>query len=173
MTLIVEDGTGLPDANGYVSVAYADAYHAARGNAVWGPLDNAVKEAAIINATSFVDGANYGRWRGTKASSEQALAWPRAGARDERGAAYEGLPGELEEATAEYALRQSQSPLDPDPSYDDSGRVVTGSTDRVEGAVTESRTYAEGGQTVTRRRYPAADRLLRPLVSGGGMVVRV
>ena len=30
MALIVEDGTGLSDANSYVSVAYADAYFIAR-----------------------------------------------------------------------------------------------------------------------------------------------
>lgn len=32
MPLIVEDGTGLPDAEAYISVADADAYHDARGN---------------------------------------------------------------------------------------------------------------------------------------------
>lgn len=173
MTLIVEDGTGLQDANGYISVAYADAYHAARGNDAWVALLAPTKEAAIISASTYMDSTNHGRWLGVKLTSEQGLDWPREGAYDERGAPYVGLPGNLEEAAAEYALREAQAPLDPDPTYDASGRVVTETDDRVEGAVMERRKFAWGGQTVSQRKYPTADRLLRPLKTSARMLVRV
>ena len=35
MSLVTEDGTGLPTAESYISVADATTYHTARGNAVW------------------------------------------------------------------------------------------------------------------------------------------
>lgn len=39
MSLIVEDGTGLPDAESYASVAFADAYFTARNNSAWTGTD--------------------------------------------------------------------------------------------------------------------------------------
>ena len=39
MTIIIEDGAGLPTAESYVSVAFADAYFAARMTGSWDSLD--------------------------------------------------------------------------------------------------------------------------------------
>jgi hypothetical protein len=44
MTLIVETGQGLPDAESFISVADADTYFTARGNAVWAALTDDAKE---------------------------------------------------------------------------------------------------------------------------------
>jgi hypothetical protein len=78
MALIVEDGTGRPDAESYCTVAFADEYHAARGNAAWAALSPLGKEIALRKATDFML-SNFGsRWVGTRATALQALDWPRA-----------------------------------------------------------------------------------------------
>lgn len=79
MALIVEDGTGLPTANSYLSVAAADTYYAdIGGNAAWSALDNADKEAKLIASCSALEIKYRGKWIGAKAHSVQRLAWPRA-----------------------------------------------------------------------------------------------
>lgn len=77
MALIVEDGTGLANAESYISVAAADAYHASRGNAVWEDLDPDVKEQNLRRATDFIDAHYSEDWSGETTTLEQALAWPR------------------------------------------------------------------------------------------------
>lgn len=42
--LIVEDGTGIANADSYVSVAEADAYHVAFGNDLWAAIDPTKKK---------------------------------------------------------------------------------------------------------------------------------
>ncbi len=50
MTLTVEDGSGRPDADAFVTVAVCDAYHAARGRAVWAAATEEAREQAIRRA---------------------------------------------------------------------------------------------------------------------------
>ena len=57
--LIVEDGTGLANANAYVSVEFADEYFSARGNQTWVGLGSADKEAAIIKATDYLEAVYF------------------------------------------------------------------------------------------------------------------
>lgn len=75
MALVVEDGTGLTNANSFVSVADADTYLADRGRTAWAALTTQQKEAALINATDFLNAA-FG-WVGYRNTATQALAWPR------------------------------------------------------------------------------------------------
>lgn len=113
MALIVEDGTGLPDAESYVSVTDADEYHSARGNAAWTGSE-AVKEQALRRATAYLDG-RYGRqWPGTRVlGREQRLSWPRVNASDVTGEVIAGteVPFEVVQATCEAALRALSGPL--------------------------------------------------------------
>lgn len=55
MTLVVEDGSGVVDANSYCDVAFADRYLGDRGRTDW--LDDSVtgKEGFLIRATSYLD----------------------------------------------------------------------------------------------------------------------
>lgn len=78
--LILEDGTGLADANSYADIAMADSYHARRLYAeVWtNETDAVMKEAALMMATQLID-ANYA-FNGSRISETQALCWPRVGA---------------------------------------------------------------------------------------------
>ena len=71
MALIVEDGTGLSDANSYVSVAYADAYFLARNVTSWASLT--IKEALLIQATDYMEAVYSESWKGTTLNDTQAL----------------------------------------------------------------------------------------------------
>ena len=77
MALIVEDGTGLANAQSYVSVADADAYFAAKNELGWAG-DVAFKEFNLINATTALD-ALYGPRYISILRDEvtQSLLWPR------------------------------------------------------------------------------------------------
>ncbi|MAR55997.1 MAG: hypothetical protein CMM93_02335 [Rickettsiales bacterium] len=76
MAFVTEDGTGLAEANSYVSVAEADAYHADRGNAAWIGEDSA-KQSALIKATDYLEQTYGRRWKGERLYADQALEWPR------------------------------------------------------------------------------------------------
>lgn len=102
MALVVEDGSGLADANAYAALATVNAYHTARANAAWTGTD-AAKEAAIIRATELLD-ASFA-WRGEIATEAQALRFPRSGLtdRDGREIAADALPTQIQKACCELA----------------------------------------------------------------------
>lgn len=78
MALVTEDGTGRSDAESYISVADATAYHAARGNAAWAALaTDTIREQLLRKATDAMLQMFANRWAGTRSSSTQALDWPR------------------------------------------------------------------------------------------------
>lgn len=79
MALVVETGSGASNSNGYVAIADVDSYAADLNRTDWTGSD-AVKTAAIINATFYLDSKFV--FIGTRANQAQALAWPRNGARD-------------------------------------------------------------------------------------------
>lgn len=110
MALTVEDGTGLADADAFVSLTDCDAYHTARGNSAWTGTD-ADKESAIRRATAFMTYAFT--WKGFPLNGrDQALAWPRSGVTDNDGyyVAVDEVPREVVDATCEAALRELESP---------------------------------------------------------------
>lgn len=77
MTITIETGAGLPNAESYASVAAADARNAALGVTDWASLTEGAKEVALRAATIFMT-ANYrSRWAGRRVYQAQALDWPR------------------------------------------------------------------------------------------------
>jgi hypothetical protein len=121
MPLVVENGTGLANADSLVSATDMNAYAAARGINAWpqSPAESDAKDAALRRATSVVLGRYRGRWSGEKTHGRaQALDWPRKNATDADGAqiADDEIPVELEQAVMEAAWREYQTPnvLSPD-----------------------------------------------------------
>jgi hypothetical protein len=55
MTLVVETGEGLTNANSYIDVAFADAYHTEHGNGAWLTADTTTKNSALIEATQSIE----------------------------------------------------------------------------------------------------------------------
>ena len=77
MSVIVETGAGVANANSFASVAAATAYHAARGNAAWDNIDD--KDAALLKATDNMQAEYHSRWKGVQTHATQPLDWPRWG----------------------------------------------------------------------------------------------
>lgn len=100
--MIVENGTGLPNADSYVSVEFADSYFSARGVSDWVTLTTEKKEQALICGTDFID--SIYQWKGKKATSEQALRFPRVNLVDYEGQPVEGIPTCLKQATCDASL---------------------------------------------------------------------
>lgn len=121
MAIIVEDGTGLPNADSYISEADADAYFALLANSAWEDVEN--KEGLLIAATRYMLQYFGGRWRGYRRTTTQALDWPRTLVTmvDAPGLLYGGytylseslVPPEVKWATAELALIASAGDLVP------------------------------------------------------------
>ena len=113
--LTVEDGTGLPNADSYVSVDEADAYHAAHGNLTWAGLEVEQKEILLRRATDYITYIFGPSFIGTRAVAGQALAWPRTSIYDINLYGL-GVPRQVREATVELALTANTTPLVPNPS---------------------------------------------------------
>lgn len=165
--LTVEDGTGLADANSYLSVADADAYHDGYGNpSEWSNATTAEKEEDLRKATRALDALNGGSWLGVRANEGQALDWPRVGAEDPDGFLFSStaLPRQLEHATAIVALlyRQGEDPI-ADLTED---APIHRIDQEVVGSVRESITYV-GGRSSTKT-YRLLERTLADLVEAGG-----
>lgn len=163
MAFTVEDGTGVIDANAYITVAWADSYHSDRGHTAWTGAD-ALKEQAIVRATDYIETRWGSRFKGSQEFLDplQPLQWPRLYAYDVNGLAYEGIPVLLKRATAEYAMRALSASLLPDP--DRSQGPTTLMRKKVGPIETETR-YAEVVPPILQD-YPLADRLLGPLMNG-------
>ena len=73
MALVLEDGTGLTNAESYVDESYVNAYFLKRGITEWAGLTN--REQLIIRAMDYIEN-NY-TYQGTKLISTQALQFPR------------------------------------------------------------------------------------------------
>lgn len=91
--------------NAYMDEATADAYFAdTLRNDAWNAFDTTTKEAALIDATSYIDRLE---WQGEKAVPAQDLEWPRV-----------GVPGiddpevfeNVENSSAEIALQLATNP---------------------------------------------------------------
>lgn len=163
ITLVVEDGSGNPNANAYASDTFVDKYHEDRGNTHWaGITDVEIKKACIIRATDYID-KRFGRaFKGYRMQKAQALSWPRMGAFDDDDYSLDDVPVQLQKALAEYALRAaiynvlapdaqrpvpSQDMTSDDPSSSQTDVIVgavKSKTERV-GPLQESTTY-EGSQ---------------------------
>lgn len=156
MALIVEDGSGLVDAEAYISVADASAYFAARDNATWAALSAPAQEAALRRGAEYLDAVYGQRWQGSRLTAAQALTWPRAGVVVD-GYSLDGspLPVALVRANAELALRASSGDL-----LGDQGAQVTQET---VGPISVS--YADGARQNTR--YALVEAMLAALLAYG------
>lgn len=157
--LVVETGTGAATSNSYISVIDAAAYHAARGNAFTGT--DAVLEAALLKAATYLDGYYRARWRGFKVlPSTQAMEWPRYDVAPFM--LSDVIPQRLKDAQCELALRALSGELAAD---------ATGNIKREKVDVLETEYFAN---SVPKQVYTVVDQLLSDYITplGSGYVVR-
>lgn len=169
MALTVEDGTIVTGADSYCTLAYANAYHYARGNAVtWSDYNDVDLEHALRKATDYMLQKYGNRWMGYRKSSSQSLDWPRnyVPLNDLVALEYVSdtiVPNEVKNACAALAFRALTDNL-----LDDEEQVVV--REKVDVIETEYSPHS-----TQRKSYPEIDLMLRKyLVAGDGLpMVRV
>lgn len=159
MALTLQDDSGtVTNANTYIDVAAFRAYHADRGNDVSAYDDTKVGQA-LIRARDYLDQRfKYigFRFRGV---NFQSTEWPRYNAYGRDDLLIVGVPREVKDAQAEYALRALTMTLNPDIQRDLSGRQVT-SIDKELAGMKQSIAFS-GTLPPSLPEYPAADLKLR------------
>lgn len=155
MALIVEDGTGLVDAESPQSIAALDAYHAARGNTSWTGTE-AAKEAAARKASDYLEATWGCRLSGYRATTTQRLVYPRLSGTyaDGRSVAPATTPEPWLAAHAELSLRALAAELAPDLAR--GGQIKRDVVGPLE------QEFFEGAPAGTT--YSLVDTLLRPLL---------
>jgi len=177
MAIIVENGTGLANAESYASVAAADTYHANRGNTLWATMSVGEKEAALRRATDYMRQAYRLRWKGARLNETQALDWPRNFVEREDfqaaltygGQGYGGyhyyasdaVPSEVADACCLAAFKAASGDLAPD--------IEPLAIREKVGPIEVER--AAGSARVVR--YQALDNILAPLLKRGGGTLMV
>lgn len=154
MTLVVETGAGLANAEAYLSAADFAAYWAKRNVDVT-DFDAEVIDAALLQATQFID-VSFD-WAGDALTAAQRLEWPRSGI-TWRGHAVSGVPQPVRDACAELARRALAEPLMPD--VDRSNRIKSESVGPV------SVTYADDAPET--KAFRVVERMLAPFTKGRG-----
>lgn len=160
MAIVVEDATGLPTANAYVSAAACLAYAQDRGLTF---TNDSAGEAAIIRASKAIDARYREGYGGVRLKYRlQGLGWPRAGAVDRDGyyIAITPLPVEIVAATCEAAVRELANPGSMQPDLERGGDIRSITAGSV-GIV-----YGPGA--VTGTTYDLIDGIMAPLIGSGG-----
>lgn len=167
MAFVAEDGTGLANANSYGSVASYAAY--------WLELNIDLsqylledKQASLVAATQHIDLFFGCRLFGYKATSTQALEFPRLCLYDQLGVAITGVPTKVKYATFEYAYRELSTgkALAPDPVVDTTGLQMQATFKKV--GPLEKRTTFLSNEPKLLPSYPKADAFLKEFAWGGG-----
>lgn len=170
----------------YGTLADANAYHTARGNAGWTGAD-AAKEAALQRATDYIDGRYRrmtagGCWvsmfRGKRTDGrDQDLEWPRTGATDSEGDEIpdDEVPIEVEEATYEAALLELANPGSLSPVFVGARQVLKQKVGPIERTFAEAKAD-DGAMPPNRPVVPAIDDIIAGLICnrppfGVGVVV--
>jgi hypothetical protein len=153
--LIVEDGTGVEDANSYIDTSFAENYLLGERLTQFSVLSNEEKEAAIISGTQLVD--NLYTWEGRRKSLEQGLNWPRSGVEID-GFTIEGIPAAIKKAVCEAVFLF----ISGESFYStENDRVVT--SEKVDTLQITYGNTKESGKTV-HSRFEVLDMLCRDLI---------
>lgn len=165
--LTVEDGTGLLNADSYISVADATTYLTNFGSGdAWADLDSATQEVLLRKSTRDLDTLFAGSYASKLLSTTQSLLWPRETFTDANGRQVSGLPKEIGYAVAELALINSTTD-------------VTGPGDRT-GMVKLERTVLDAIESRLEYFAPSSTHemairkvslLLKPFLFGGSSAI--
>lgn len=105
MALIIEDGTGKPDAEAFADAAAYKIWYSSMFGAT-DPSADPVIEAAIRRSVLFLDSL---AWVGTKANGRgQSKSWPRSGASDASGFSVESNEIPVELIAAQHFLTKQE-----------------------------------------------------------------
>lgn len=179
MAFLVEDGSGVSDANAYTPVSYCDDHHTDRGNSAWNDFTTPEKQAGIIRASEYVDKRFGIRFVGLRSTKDQGLEWPRDDAFDLDGyllSSVDEVPRNLKKAVAEYALRAlicgvlAPDPILPVPKQDLTDSSGTRDTDVITGEVTRRKDQV--GPLVEERWYESRSQAISRNLGAGARAVQ-
>jgi hypothetical protein len=115
MALIVEDGSNVPFANTYQSVADLRLFAAANGIKDLPEIDEDCEPFLLAAMNGLVEFT--GRWQGDRTYSDQALPWPRKGVRvDGMNVDPNSIPYELKYAQLQLSIEAKSRELQPNKS---------------------------------------------------------
>lgn len=158
MAIVVEDGTGLSNAQCYCDVAYLDAYLTER-NIAHGHSATEKEAALVIAAKDWIDG--FHTFRGEKIVETQALSFPT----DE-----DGFPEAIKLANAKAAHLQLHGLLLVDTSLISTTGVIQSESSQL-GQLSESITYKSGSAQIYGRILPKdLTNLLIPYLDTSGLM---
>ena len=160
MAFVVEDGTGLVNANSYVSVAEAKAYWDDVAFDYSG-LSDAQIQVSLVKATRYMDTRFYYIGCIEFPETPQALGWPRTYAYDRDGVYQQDVPVKIKNACIEYAVIAQTEELMPVPTQDDRNQVVERVHEKVGPIETTTKYF---GSSSVFKVYPFPDSIIKDLV---------
>lgn len=160
MAIVVEDGTGLSDAQCYCSVAYLDAYLAERGLS-HGHNAHDKEAALVVAAKDWIDGEHT--FKNEQLTAGQSMQFPRVDI---------GLPDAIKQANAQAAYLHLHSSLLVDTTAISTAGTIESESKDV-GSLSKSVTYKSGSAQIYSRILPKnLTNLLKPyLLNSGGLGV--
>lgn len=162
MTLNVEDGSLVTNADSYISLEAARTYAASRGVSL--SSGDATAETQLRKAFDFVE-SYRDRFKGSKVSSSQMTQWPRVGVYiDNEYIDSVTIPNELKYAQVQIAAA-IESGLDVNPTSDGTSFVKREKVGPIETEYSEA--VATSGVPIVRR----AEALLAPLLKSAGLLM--
>lgn len=159
MSLVIENGTIVPNAQSYVTVAEVIAFAAARGIVLPATTDAAV-EILIHKAMDLLESIEA-QFQGTRVSDTQVLAWPR------KDVSLNGFP--VAETTIPALLKKGLCQLATDAATTDLMPIGTGREVIEEKVDVLSTKYAERGNTAPQPHLTAFYAAIDPLLASGGV----
>jgi hypothetical protein len=165
--LIIEDGTGLANANAYVSADGVRAYATLRGVTLPVAASPDPVEILIIKATDYLESLAYIMYR---AVITQALSWPRVRCKHEVDPTKFLMPTKVVSAQCQLVLEQFMNDIVLLPSTPGGAAGQFVIREKVDVIETQ---YSERLGTLSTPTMPAVDALLRELIVPGGGIGRI
>jgi hypothetical protein len=122
MTLVLETGVGIANANAYADETTLDTYADDRGIT----LADGDAEAALVRASQWLDNTYRPRFQGQRVKLRlQGMEWPRYGVADSGGffVPSDAVPVEIVRATCEAAIRELTEVGSLAPDLDRGGQI--------------------------------------------------
>jgi hypothetical protein len=167
MSLIVEDGTGLSNADSYISVADATTYLTNFGSGdTWSVIDAGTQEILLRKSTRDLDALFASSYASDLLSTTQSLLWPRIDFTDTNSRSVSGLPKEVGYAVAELALINSST--DVTGPGDRTGMVKLERTEIVNAIKSWTEYFAPSATNELAIRKVTL--LLKPFLDGGSAI---
>lgn len=156
--MLIEDGSGVEDAEAFADVATADAYATARAIVEWTSEDSEVlKEAALRRAADYLRDNYVELWKGKPNEDDQALPFPRDG--------NDVIPNAIVRANIELAFIALNEPLFE--TEDARGAILE--ERRGVGPLQRAIRYAEDGRR--QRVFRQVEKMLSPFLKTPGLRV--